>query len=52
MEKLFRKWAYLPEGGVPGFEILCLSSTLNTDSEYISINHKIDRYLVVQPKFL
>ncbi len=37
--------------GVSGAEILYLSSTLNADSEYTSIDHDINgRCLVVEPK--
>ncbi len=38
-ETFKEKWAYLKEGGVFGPSILYLRSTLNTESENISIDY-------------
>jgi hypothetical protein len=53
MGKVVKKVGVTPRRGVSGVEILYLSSTLSTDSEYISIDHIINgRCLVVQPIYL
>ncbi len=39
------KWAYLKEGGVFGPSILYLRSTLNTESENISIDYDSIRHV-------